>query len=42
MGEIRSNNNVIYRCTYDVVWCPKYRRTVIDGNIDTQLQQIVR
>lgn len=25
-------NNVVYRCTYHVVWCPKYRRPVITSN----------
>jgi putative transposase len=42
MDEIRSNNNVVYRCTYHVVWCPKYRRPVIAGEVDTRLQQIIR
>lgn len=42
MDEIRSNNNVVYRCTYHVVWCPKYRRNVIDGDVDTRLKQIIR
>ena len=42
MGEIRSNNNVVYRCTYHVVWCPKYRRPVIDGDTDQRLKQIIR
>lgn len=40
--EVRSNNNVVYRCTYHVVWCPKYRRKVIEGDVDTRLQQIIR
>jgi putative transposase len=42
VDEIRSNNNVIYRCVYHVVWCPKYRRPVITDNVDTRLQQIIR
>lgn len=25
----KSNNNVVYRCHYHVVWCPKYRRRVL-------------
>lgn len=40
--EVRSNNNVVYRCTYHVVWCPKYRRKVIEGDVDTRLRQIIR
>ena len=41
MEEVRSNNNVVYRCTYHVVWCPKYRRKVITGPVDERLKQII-
>jgi leucyl-tRNA synthetase len=34
MVAIKSNNNVVYRCAYHVVWCPKYRRPVITGQVD--------
>jgi len=43
VDEVRSNNNVVYRCTYDVVWCPKYRRDVLaDPSVDARLKQIIR
>jgi putative transposase len=42
MGEVRSNNNVVYRCHYHVVWCPKYRRNVIGEAVDTRLKEIIR
>ena len=42
MGTARSNNNVVYRCAYHVVWCPKYRRPVIEGAVDERLKQIIR
>jgi len=42
VDEIRSNNNVVYRCAFQVVWCPKYRRPVIEGAVDERLKQIVR
>lgn len=42
MGEVRSNNNVVYRCTFHVVWCPKYRRKVIAGPVDDRLKEIIR
>lgn len=42
IDEIRSNNNIVYRCNYHVVWCPKYRRPVIQGAIDQRLKQIIR
>ena len=42
MAEVRFNNNVAYRCAYHVVWCPKYRRPVIEGAVDARLKQIIR
>jgi len=42
MDEVRSNNNVVYRCTYHVVWCPKYRRKVIGGAMEVRLKGIIR
>ena len=41
MDETRSNNNVVYRCTFQVAGCPKYRRPVITGAVDERLKQIV-
>lgn len=41
MDEVRSNNNVVYRCTYHAVWCPKYRRKVIDERVGARLKQII-
>ena len=42
MAEVRSNNNIVYRCVYHVVFCPKYRRPVIEGAVDARLKQIIR
>ena len=42
MDEVRNNNNVVYRCHYHVVWCPKYRRDVIGGKVDVRLKEIIR
>jgi putative transposase len=39
--EYRSNRNVIYACHYHVVWCPKYRRKLLVGPIETRLKEIV-
>jgi putative transposase len=41
MEEYRSNNNIVYSCKYHVIWCPKYRRRVLDTPIDVRLKQIV-
>jgi putative transposase len=37
----KSNNNVMYSCKYHVVWCPKYRRSVLVNGVDTRLKQII-
>lgn len=37
-----SSCNVVYACTYHVVWCPKYRRKVLQGGIDDRLNAIIR
>lgn len=41
MDAIRTNNNVVYRCTYHVVWCPKYRRPVLVEGVAERLKQII-
>ena len=41
MATVRSNNNVVYRCAYHVVWCSKYRRPVIEGAVDVRLKQLI-
>ena len=37
----KSNSNVVYSCKYHVIWCPKYRRPVIQGGVDTRLKEII-
>ena len=32
---------MFYSCKYHVVWCPKYRRKVLDGNIASRLKELV-
>jgi len=39
--EYKSNNNTVYSCKYHVVWCPKYRRKVLVGEIETKLKEIM-
>ena len=40
--DIESNANVVFDCKYHVVFCPKYRRKVLVGAIETRLREIVR
>jgi putative transposase len=39
--DYRSNNNVVYSCKYHVIWCPKYRRSVLLEPITERLKQII-
>lgn len=38
----KSNNNIVYSCKYHVVFCPKYRRKVLVGDIEARLRELVQ
>ena len=38
----KSDNNVVYSNKYHVIWCPKYRRKVLVGDIVKRLAEIMR
>ena len=40
--DYKSNNNVVYSCKYHVVWCPKYRRSVLVKPVDARLKTLIR
>jgi putative transposase len=40
--EYKTNNNIVYSCKYHVVWCPKYRRKVLVGEIALRLKQLIK
>ena len=42
MKNYKSNNNVVYSFKYHVVWCPKYRRKVLVGSIETRLKELIQ
>ena len=39
--KYKSNNNIVYSCKYHVVWCPKYRRKVLIGEIEVRLKELI-
>jgi len=39
--QYKSNNNITYFCKYHVVWCPKYRRDVLVGDVEKRLKTII-
>lgn len=40
--EYKSSNNVIYSCKYHVVFCPKYRRSVLVNGVDVHLKELIQ
>ena len=40
--EYKSNHNVVYSCKYHVVWCPKYRRSVLINGVDVRLKELIK
>lgn len=40
--KYKANNNVVYSCKYHVVWCPKYRRKVLVGDIEHRLKELIQ
>lgn len=40
--EYKSNNNVVYSCKYHVVFCPKYRRSVLINGVDVRLKELIQ
>jgi len=39
--DYKTNNNIVYSCKYHVVWCPKYRRKILVGDIGNKLKILV-
>ena len=39
--KYKSNCNVVYSCKYHVVWCPKYRRPVLEEGVDVRLKSLI-
>lgn len=37
----KSNSNITYSCKYHVVWCPKYRRKVLVGEVESRFKEII-
>jgi len=40
--NFKSNSNVVYSCKYHVVWCPKYRRKLIEHAVEDRLKAIIQ
>jgi len=40
-SKYKSSNNIVYSCRYHVVWCPKYRRKILVGDVETRLKELL-
>lgn len=42
MQSYKSNKQVVYSCKYHVVFCPKYRRKVLVGDVERRLKDLIQ
>ncbi len=42
MGEYRRSAGAVYVLKYHLVWCPKYRRKVLVGTVETDLRALLQ
>ena len=40
--EYKSNKNIVYSCKYHVVFCPKYRRKVLIGDVENRFKELIK
>lgn len=40
--KYKSNHNIVYSCKYHVVWCHKYRRSVLINGVDVRLKELIK
>lgn len=40
--KYKSNNNIVFSCKYHVVFCPKYRRSVLVDGVDARLKELIQ
>jgi putative transposase len=38
----RVGNTVVYNCGYHLIWCPKYRRKVLVGEVESRLLELLQ
>ncbi|MEV0590421.1 IS200/IS605 family transposase [Nonomuraea cavernae] len=39
--QVRTSPGAAYDLGYHVVWCPKYRRRVLEGRVKTRLEELI-
>ena len=41
MGNIRKSPGAVYQLAYHLVWCPKYRRPVLTGEVAERCKELI-
>ena len=41
MSQYAKNSGAVFRLKYHLVWCPKYRRPVLEGAIEKRLREVL-
>lgn len=39
--KYKYSNHLVYSCKYHIVWCTKYRRKVLTGEVEVRLKEII-
>jgi putative transposase len=39
--KYKTDNHLVYSCQYHVIFCPKYRRSVLEEGISTRLKELI-
>lgn len=40
--KYHQDHSIVYSCQYHVIFCPKYRRKVLTGNIVNRMKELIR
>ena len=41
MKQLKHNTESVVNIGYHIVWCPKYRRKVLQGKVETRLKEVL-
>ena len=42
MSKWRKRSQVVYQCSYHIVWCPKYRFRILEGAVGKYVEERIR
>lgn len=37
----KTDHSIVYRCQYHIIWCPKFRRSILVPPIDARLKELI-